>query len=425
MKRILAALICGLWVSAASAQTIDALTPGAALTGTEKIPMFQTANPSVTTTPAAIKTFVNAPASCGSTTGQICYNNAGAFAGDPGLTDPGGIGAVTITNSSANTTPLTISGQSLTGSDTHAGISYAGTWNTSAGPTALSVSITNTASTGGLLLNLLAGAGGATSEFKVDTSGNVTSSSINAGGNITASAALTAGATASIGLNGRGQLTSTGAASIKLGPADAATAAAQTFGVQGIVAGTSNVGGGGLTISGPVATGSGTPGDVIVQTSATGAAATTQNALVTAITFKGANQNIVFGAGVTTGTNADFLCLAAGGIVTLQTSACTISSARFKQNIEPLHDDALAELGKIDVVSFNMKPQAEPNRDNNFLRTQIGVTAENVAAVDKRLAIFEQDGVTPKSYRQESMIALELAAIKQLASRMKTLEARR
>lgn len=371
----------------------------------------------------------------GGSSGQIQYNNAGAFAGDVGLTDPGGIGALTITNSLANTTPLTITGQSLMGSDTHAGISYAGTWNTSGAPTALSVAVTNTASSGGLLLNLLAGAGGATSEFKVDTAGNgtfaahVTSTQYG----FSAGAFLTADGNHGLNIiNGAATNTvvltpfaASATPNLHLGSTDVASPIPQTLGVQGVVAGTSNVAGQNFTVIGSLSTGSGASGDIIFQTGGTGAGATAQNAATTVLTLKGANQNIVFGAGVTTGTNADFLCLAAGGIVTLQTSACTISSARFKQNIEPLRDDALAELGKIDVVSFNMKPQAEPNRDNNFLRTQIGVTAENVAAVDKRLAIFEQDGVTPKSYRQESMIALELAAIKQLASRMKTLEARR
>jgi hypothetical protein len=42
----------------AHAQTIDNLGTGTALTGTEKIPMFQTANPAVTTTPAAISTYL-------------------------------------------------------------------------------------------------------------------------------------------------------------------------------------------------------------------------------------------------------------------------------------------------------------------------------------------------------------------------------
>src|SRR6516225_9681987 len=60
--RTLAAFILGLFLTspAWADSTIDLLTAGAALTGTEKLPMFQTANPAVTTTPNALKTFVTA-----------------------------------------------------------------------------------------------------------------------------------------------------------------------------------------------------------------------------------------------------------------------------------------------------------------------------------------------------------------------------
>src|SRR6516162_2129287 len=60
--RTLAAFILGLFLTspAWADSTIDLLGAGAALTGTEKLPMFQTANPAVTTTPSALKTFVTA-----------------------------------------------------------------------------------------------------------------------------------------------------------------------------------------------------------------------------------------------------------------------------------------------------------------------------------------------------------------------------
>jgi hypothetical protein len=58
----LAAFILGLFLTspALADGTINTLTAGAALTGTELLPMFQTANPAVTTTPNALKTFVTA-----------------------------------------------------------------------------------------------------------------------------------------------------------------------------------------------------------------------------------------------------------------------------------------------------------------------------------------------------------------------------
>ena len=59
-----------------------------------------------------------------------------------------------------------------------------------------------------------------------------------------------------------------------------------------------------------------------------------------------------------------------------------------------------------------MKPMGEPNRHPNFLKRQVGLIAEDVAAVDPRLAIYEDDGKTPKSYRQEAVIAELIGAVK-------------
>jgi hypothetical protein len=118
-------------------------------------------------------------------------------------------------------------------------------------------------------------------------------------------------------------------------------------------------------------------------------------------------------SGVTTGTNADFVCMAAGGVLTLQTSSCTISSIRFKTDVELYQDAALAAVRLLHPVAFNMKPQGAPNPDPNFGTRQIGLLAENVAAVDPRMAIYERDGKTPKSYRQEALIALLVKAIQE------------
>ena len=117
-------------------------------------------------------------------------------------------------------------------------------------------------------------------------------------------------------------------------------------------------------------------------------------------------------AGITTGTNADFLCLSAGGVVLLQTSACTISSARFKKDIFPVSDkSSLDDVLKLRPVSFTMK---EANRDPNSRLPQIGLVAEDVASVDPKLAIYEDDLTTPKSYRQEAVIARLVGAIHEL-----------
>lgn len=127
----------------------------------------------------------------------------------------------------------------------------------------------------------------------------------------------------------------------------------------------------------------------------------------------------------TTGTNADFLCLDSGGIVLLQSSACTISSVRFKQNIHPFSKSAISEVMALKPVTFNKIPDSiHPDVDVNAYLKQIGLTAENVAKVDPKAAIYEQDGVTPKSYRQESIIALLVKAVQEQQSEIAELKAR-
>ncbi len=118
--------------------------------------------------------------------------------------------------------------------------------------------------------------------------------------------------------------------------------------------------------------------------------------------------------GITTGTNADTVCLKADGTLLIQAAACTISSLRFKPDWSPYRGNALETIDRFDVGTFHLVVPGEPNRDRNADRLQIGLNAENVARYLPMAALYEEDGVTPKSYRQESVIALIVAAIKRL-----------
>lgn len=128
---------------------------------------------------------------------------------------------------------------------------------------------------------------------------------------------------------------------------------------------------------------------------------------------------------VTTGTNADFVCMSSGNKLTLQTSACTISSMRFKNLLGDYRaGGALATVAGLKPIVFRMKPQEQPNRDPNFDKPQIGLSAENVAAIEPRCAIYENDGKTPKSYRQECLIAVLIAGMQAQQREIAALRAR-
>jgi hypothetical protein len=114
----------------------------------------------------------------------------------------------------------------------------------------------------------------------------------------------------------------------------------------------------------------------------------------------------VFLTNTTTGTNADVVCLSASGQILIQAAgSCTISSLRFKPDWKPLEAGALAEVMRLAPGSFHMALGGS-NADPNGAALQIGLNAENVAAVEPRAALYEDDMATPKSYRPEAIIAL-------------------
>ena len=82
---------------------------------------------------------------------------------------------------SANTTPFTASGYSLTGTNAQSLLDLSGTWNTTGTPTALKLNLTDTASNASsLLIDLQVGG---SSKFSVDKTGSIVSGyGINIGG---------------------------------------------------------------------------------------------------------------------------------------------------------------------------------------------------------------------------------------------------
>jgi hypothetical protein len=82
MKKLLASLFALLLASPAWADSlINALSAGAALGGTEQIPMFQTSNPAVTTTPNAVKTFFTGATNTWSAVNTFSASNGIVYSG--------------------------------------------------------------------------------------------------------------------------------------------------------------------------------------------------------------------------------------------------------------------------------------------------------------------------------------------------------
>jgi hypothetical protein len=85
-----------------------------------------------------------------------------------------GLVSLGVTNPSANTTGLTFSGGSHTGSDAHSDASIATTLNTTGSPDVFKIAVTNTAAGASTrAFHIYGGAAGATDEFSVDLSGTL------------------------------------------------------------------------------------------------------------------------------------------------------------------------------------------------------------------------------------------------------------
>lgn len=149
------------------------------------------------------------------------------------------------------------------------------------------------------------------------------------GGAITGFQNATFGTVFANGVTGNGApLVLNGSGSVQLGLGDAAVAVAQTFRVQSVVAGTAAANGANWTLIGSLPTGTGTSGDIIIQTGVKTGSGTTQGTATTALTIKGETQAITIASGksLVLGNSAS-TGLAAGVLAALTNASLVITDA--------------------------------------------------------------------------------------------------
>lgn len=119
-----------------------------------------------------------------------------------------------------------------------------------------------------------------------------------------------------------------------------------------------------------------------------------------------------------TAAQTGYLCwTTTSGLVTFDPSnTCLVSSARFKEDIRPL-EGSLAKVLGMRPVSFHYRDRAA-NPD-----LHVGFLAENVAEVDPRFVIYDDQGL-PLKLRLQEMPALTFGAIQELEKRLEAVENR-
>lgn len=108
------------------------------------------------------------------------------------------------------------------------------------------------------------------------------------------------------------------------------------------------------------------------------------------------------------GATSDAICLSSTKEIVMNTGgvSCTVSSARFKHNIESLDaEKGLSFANLLRPVSFEY---------NGTNKSSLGFIAEEVNELDSRLVFYEQDGTTPRGVNYEAFAPILTKAIQEL-----------
>lgn len=129
------------------------------------------------------------------------------------------------------------------------------------------------------------------------------------------------------------------------------------------------------------------------------------------------NGTVAFN-GLTTASGQNAICInnTTKEIVYAGANTCLSSSIRFKENVETLNPGtALEELSKLRVVTFDYKSENYDKRNEES--HSVGLIAEEVEKVDKRLVDYGDDG-KPVSLHFERITGLIVQAVQELGARI-------
>ena len=295
-------------------------------------------------------------------------------------------------------TGITFTNKSALGADT---VSIGG-----AAQSTNALAVTGTSAFAGVITNSDATASSSFSTGSVKLSGGLgVTGSVYSGNNVSSGASFLFGTVAWATRNGAtgdvGMVTNVGnlyfnpASNInQLGAADASIAVAQNLKVQSVVAGTAAANGANWTLIGSLPTGTGTSGDIIIQTGVKTGSGTTQGTATNAVIIKGETQEFrlpqiasdaaltdttvcqdTTNHGLHAGSGTAGICLG------------NVSSIRFKRDWRTINN-GLTTLAALDPITYYYKE----GFGDSGKREQYGFKAEDYAKVLPKLTRFDSEG---------------------------------
>ncbi len=114
------------------------------------------------------------------------------------------------------------------------------------------------------------------------------------------------------------------------------------------------------------------------------------------------SSSLVYMPGLTApGATSDYLCFDTGGKITHQAGNCTVSSERFKHDIETWNE-GLATILELRPVTYKR------NHDDV---EELGLIAEEVDLINKHLVIYEPSSTTPRSVDYARLVIPLISAV--------------
>ena len=129
-------------------------------------------------------------------------------------------------------------------------------------------------------------------------------------------------------------------------------------------------------------------------------------------------QGAVTMSGLTNANTGDYVCYNSG-VIEYDATACASSLRALKSSISPLHG-ALKEVMSLKPVEFRYRPEAHNSSGDQM---HVGFIAEDVAAVDTRIAAYKKTGEL-EGVDYQHITAIDTAAIQELMAQNRALRAR-